>query len=57
MWSVSASSTLTLTLVLPLNPNPNPNPNPNQVGFGIFHAGYGPDNFAPFARAFADWPK
>ena len=27
------------------------------VGFGIFHAGYGPDNFAPFARAFADWPK
>jgi len=27
------------------------------VAFGIFHAGYGPDNFAPFARAFAEWPK
>ena len=26
------------------------------VAFGIFHAGYGPDNFAPFEREFAAWP-
>jgi len=26
------------------------------VAFGVFHAGYGPNNFAPFERAFADWP-
>ena len=25
------------------------------VAFGIFHAGYGPNNFAPFERVFADW--
>ena len=25
------------------------------VAFGIFHAGYGPNNFAPFERAFAGW--
>lgn len=25
------------------------------VAFAIFHAGYGPDNFAPFQRAFARW--
>ena len=25
------------------------------IAFGIFHAGYGPNNFAPFATAFADW--
>ena len=25
------------------------------VAFGIFHAGYGPNNFAPFAKAFEDW--
>jgi hypothetical protein len=26
------------------------------VAFAIFHAGYGPNNFQPFADAFADWP-
>jgi len=25
------------------------------VAFAIFNAGYGPDNFGPFQRAFADW--
>ena len=25
------------------------------IAFGIFHAGYGPDNYTPFAEAFADW--
>ena len=25
------------------------------VAFGIFHAGYGPNNYAPFAEAFKDW--
>ena len=26
------------------------------VAFGIFHAGYGPDNFRPFEDAFRGWP-
>jgi hypothetical protein len=26
------------------------------VAFGVFHAGYGPNNYEPFVRAFADWP-
>lgn len=26
------------------------------VAFGVFHAGYGPNNFAPFEREFANWP-
>lgn len=26
------------------------------VAFAIFHAGYGPNNFAPFENAFAGWP-
>ena len=25
------------------------------IAFGIFHAGYGPNNFAPFEQAFKDW--
>ena len=25
------------------------------VAFAIFHAGYGPNNFQPFADAFAGW--
>ena len=25
------------------------------VVFAIFHAGYGPDNFTPFEKVFADW--
>ena len=25
------------------------------IAFGIFQAGYGPDNFLPFAKAFEDW--
>lgn len=25
------------------------------IAFGVFHAGYGPNNFATFAKAFADW--
>ena len=25
------------------------------VAFGIFHAGYGPNNYAPFAKVFEDW--
>jgi len=27
------------------------------IAFGIFHAGYGPDNYEPFRQAFADWPQ
>ena len=26
------------------------------VAFAIFHAGYGPDNYTPFAEAFEGWP-
>jgi len=26
------------------------------VAFGVFHAGYGPNNYEPFVQAFADWP-
>ena len=25
------------------------------IAFGIFNAGYGPDNFTPFQQAFADF--
>ena len=25
------------------------------VAFGIFHAGYGPNNYMPFVKAFEDW--
>lgn len=25
------------------------------VAFAVFHAGYGPDNYTPFAQVFADW--
>jgi len=25
------------------------------IAFGVFHAGYGPNNFAPFPKAFEDW--
>jgi hypothetical protein len=27
------------------------------VAFGIFHAGYGPNNLAPFVEAFASWAE
>mmetsp|Transcript_9431 Transcript_9431/g.13839 ORF Transcript_9431/g.13839 Transcript_9431/m.13839 type:complete len:347 (-) Transcript_9431:212-1252(-) len=27
------------------------------IAFGIFHAGYGPDNFIPFAKAFSNCPE
>lgn len=27
------------------------------IAFGVFHAGYGPNNYEPFVRAFADWPR
>jgi len=26
------------------------------IAFAVFHAGYGPDNFAPFKAAFDEWP-
>mgnify|MGYP004349135039 CR=1 FL=1 len=26
------------------------------VAFGIFHAGYGPNNYGPFEAEFENWP-